>query len=84
MAVDRSATCAETIKREAHASLDHSQSDHVRLYYAHFDDEQTPLAESLRAFDALVQAGAARCPQDDGGAGPELGTVWPPSRDTGT
>jgi aryl-alcohol dehydrogenase (NADP+) len=51
---------AETIEREAHASLERLQSDRIDLYYAHFDDEQTPLEESLRAFDALVQAGTVR------------------------
>src|SRR3954453_20109437 len=50
----------ETIEREAHASLERLQTDRVDLYYAHFDDEETPLEESLRAFDALVQAGAVR------------------------
>jgi aryl-alcohol dehydrogenase (NADP+) len=50
----------ETIKREAHASLDRLRTDHIDLYYAHFDDEATPLEESLRAFDALVQAGTVR------------------------
>ena len=51
---------AETIKREAHASLERLQTDHIDLYYAHFDDEQTPLEETLRAFDALVRAGTVR------------------------
>jgi aryl-alcohol dehydrogenase-like predicted oxidoreductase len=50
----------ETIKREAHASLERLQTDRIDLYYAHFDDEETPLEESLRAFDALVQAGTVR------------------------
>jgi aryl-alcohol dehydrogenase-like predicted oxidoreductase len=51
---------AETIKREADASLERLQTDRIDLYYAHFDDEETPLEESLRAFDALVQAGTVR------------------------
>jgi aryl-alcohol dehydrogenase (NADP+) len=51
---------AETIKREAHASLERLQTDHIDLYYAHFDDEETPLEESLSAFDALVRAGTVR------------------------
>jgi len=51
---------ANTIEREAHASLERLQTDHIDLYYAHFDDEQTPLEESLPAFDALVRAGAVR------------------------
>jgi aryl-alcohol dehydrogenase-like predicted oxidoreductase len=50
----------ETIKSEAHASLERLQTDRIDLYYAHFDDEETPLEESLRAFDALVQAGTVR------------------------
>jgi aryl-alcohol dehydrogenase-like predicted oxidoreductase len=51
---------AETIKREAHASLERLRTDHIDLYYAHFDDEQTPLEESLRAFDDLVRTGTVR------------------------
>src|SRR3954454_21580848 len=51
---------AETIEREAQASLERLQTDRIDLYYAHFDDEDTPLEESLRAFDALVQAGKVR------------------------
>jgi aryl-alcohol dehydrogenase-like predicted oxidoreductase len=51
---------AETIKREANASLERLQTDHIDLYYAHFHDEETLLEESLRAFDALVQAGIVR------------------------
>lgn len=51
---------AGTIEREAHASLARLQTERIDLYYAHFDDEQTPLEESLRAFDALVKAGTVR------------------------
>jgi aryl-alcohol dehydrogenase-like predicted oxidoreductase len=51
---------AETIEREAQASLERLQTDRIDLYYAHFDDQQTPLEESLHAFDALVQAGTVR------------------------
>ncbi len=51
---------AETIEREAQASLERLQTDRIDLYYAHFDDEQTPLEESLRAFDALVKAATVR------------------------
>jgi aryl-alcohol dehydrogenase-like predicted oxidoreductase len=51
---------AETIEREAHASLERLQTDRIDLYYAHFDDAETPLEETLGAFDALVQAGTVR------------------------
>ena len=48
---------AETIRSEAHASRQRLQTDRIDLYYAHFDDRETPLEESLRAFDALVRDG---------------------------
>jgi aryl-alcohol dehydrogenase-like predicted oxidoreductase len=51
---------AGTIKGEAEASLQRLQTDRIDLYYAHFDDEATPLAESLSAFDELVRAGSVR------------------------
>src|SRR5579884_2691277 len=51
---------AETINHEAHASLERLQTDTIDVYYAHFDDEQTPLEESLVAFNELVKAGTVR------------------------
>jgi len=51
---------ADTIEGEAKASLERVQTDRIDLYYAHFDDNETPLEESLRAFDALVVAGTVR------------------------
>src|SRR4051812_1800324 len=50
----------DNIEREAHASLERLQTDRIDLYYAHFDDEETPLEETLRTFDALVRAGTVR------------------------
>src|SRR3954471_11514544 len=50
----------DNIEREARASLERLGTDRIDLYYAHFDDEDTPLEESLRAFDALVRAGTVR------------------------
>ena len=50
----------ETIEREARASLERLRTDRIDLYYAHFDDEDAPLEHTLRAFDALVQAGTVR------------------------
>lgn len=47
----------ETIEREAQASLDRLQTDRIDLYYAHYDDPDTPVEEYLRAFDGLVKAG---------------------------
>jgi aryl-alcohol dehydrogenase-like predicted oxidoreductase len=50
----------DTIESEARASLERLGTDRIDLYYAHFDDEDTPLEDSLRAFDALVRAGTVR------------------------
>jgi len=51
---------AATIEREAQASLKRLQTDRIDLYYAHFDDDETPLGQSLAAFDALVQDGTVQ------------------------
>ena len=48
---------AETIESEARASLERLQTQRIDLYYAHFDDLETPLEETVRAFDGLVRAG---------------------------
>jgi aryl-alcohol dehydrogenase-like predicted oxidoreductase len=50
----------ENVAHEAAASLERLQTDRIDLYYAHFDDAETPLLETLRAFDALVRAGTVR------------------------
>jgi aryl-alcohol dehydrogenase-like predicted oxidoreductase len=51
---------AETIRGESRASLERLQTDRIDLYFAHFDDEETPFEESLAAFDELVRAGTVR------------------------
>ena len=45
------------ILRSIDASLQRLQTDYVDLYQAHRYDYQTPLEETLRAFDDLVRAG---------------------------
>jgi len=41
-------------------SLRALQTDYVDIYYAHADDEATPLHETLEAFNTLVQSGKVR------------------------
>ncbi|MFG2007074.1 aldo/keto reductase [Spirillospora sp. NPDC048911] len=51
---------ADTIKRAAEESLRRLGTDRIDLYYAHFDDPETPVAETLGALDQLVHEGKVR------------------------
>jgi aryl-alcohol dehydrogenase-like predicted oxidoreductase len=51
---------AETIKTAAENSLRRLGVEAIDLYYAHFDDPETPLAETLGAFGELIEAGKVR------------------------
>jgi len=50
----------ETIRTAADASLKRLGVETIDLYYAHFDDQGTPLAETLGAFGELIEAGKVR------------------------
>ncbi|MBM7438136.1 aryl-alcohol dehydrogenase-like predicted oxidoreductase [Streptomyces sp. HB132] len=49
-----------TIKEAAEASLRRLGTDHIDLYYTHFDDESVPVEEIVTALDQLVKAGTVR------------------------
>jgi aryl-alcohol dehydrogenase-like predicted oxidoreductase len=51
---------ATTIRRAADASLARLRTDRIDLYYAHLDDDATPLAETLGAFGELIREGKVR------------------------
>jgi aryl-alcohol dehydrogenase-like predicted oxidoreductase len=51
---------AANVATAADASLARLGTDHIDVYYAHFDDETVPLEETAAAFDALVTAGKVR------------------------
>ena len=51
---------AKNIKAACDDSLRRLQTDYIDLYYAHQDDLDTPIEESLQAFDSLVKAGKVR------------------------
>ncbi|ONK13337.1 aldo/keto reductase [Streptomyces sp. MP131-18] len=51
---------APTILRAADESLRRLGTDHIDLYYTHFDDETVPVDEILTALDELVRAGKVR------------------------
>jgi aryl-alcohol dehydrogenase-like predicted oxidoreductase len=51
---------AGSIERAVENSLRRLKTDYIDLYYAHRDDEEVPLEETLEAFDRLVKAGKVR------------------------
>ncbi|WP_145860537.1 aldo/keto reductase [Pedobacter suwonensis] len=41
-------------------SLSRLQTDYIDLYFSHFDDETTPVEETLNAYETLIKAGKVR------------------------
>ncbi len=60
MAPDRKGLTAAQIEREVEESLKRLQTDYIDLYFSHSDDEQTPLAETLQAYQKLIASGKVR------------------------
>jgi aryl-alcohol dehydrogenase-like predicted oxidoreductase len=56
----RSGLSRANIMAAVEDSLRRLQTDYIDLYYAHRDDAETPLEESLGAFDELLKAGKVR------------------------
>ena len=51
---------AKNIVAACNDSLKRLQTDHIDLYFAHEDDEKTPLGETLEAFTKLIDEGKVR------------------------
>ncbi|MDI6099387.1 aldo/keto reductase [Actinoplanes sp. NEAU-A12] len=51
---------ADVIRGGAVETLRNLGRDHIDLYYAHFDDRDTPLEETVDAFAGLVESGKVR------------------------
>ena len=51
---------AANIKAAVNDSLKRLQSEYIDIYYAHEDDQNTPLEETLAAFDEIVKSGKVR------------------------
>ncbi len=48
------------ITQEVEASLRRLQTDRIDLYMSHRDDPETPMRETLEAYDSLIKAGKVR------------------------
>ena len=48
------------ILKSVDESLNRLGTDHIDLYYTHFDDNKTPVEETLSAYDEIVKAGKVR------------------------
>ncbi|KAM9864366.1 1-deoxyxylulose-5-phosphate synthase YajO [Leucobacter aridicollis] len=55
-----SGLAGSNVRAAADASLQRLRTDRIDLYYAHFDDADTPLEETVAAFSELVDAGKVR------------------------
>jgi len=57
---DGNGLSAAQVVHQAENSLRRLQTETIDLYYAHHDDLDTPLAETLEAYDKLIHAGKVR------------------------
>lgn len=71
------------IKQAVEASLSRLQTDYIDLYQSHDDDSDTPLAESLAAFDALIKEGKVRAIGASNYCAPRLAEALKVSNDNG-
>ncbi len=51
---------AAYIQQACEASLKRLQTDHIDLYFSHFPDKETPIAETLEAHQRLIYQGKVR------------------------
>jgi aryl-alcohol dehydrogenase (NADP+) len=57
---ERPGLSPENLRAACDDSLRRLRTDHIDLYYAHRDDPDTPVEDTLGAFDELVRAGKIR------------------------
>ncbi len=48
------------ILKSVDESLQRLKTDYIDLYYTHFDDDKTPVEETLLAYDEIIKAGKVR------------------------
>ena len=60
MGADKKGLSAKYIREAVEASLKRLGTDYVDLYQAHYDDLDTPTAETIEAFNRLIEEGKVR------------------------
>jgi aryl-alcohol dehydrogenase-like predicted oxidoreductase len=60
MGDDKKGVSKKYILEAIDASLTRLKTDYVDLYQTHFDDEETPVEDTLEAYDILIKAGKVR------------------------
>ena len=71
------------ILRSVEDSLRRLQTDHIDLYQSHKDDPETPLEETLGAFDTLIKQGKIRAIGASNHTAPRLAESLQVSQETG-
>jgi len=71
------------IRQAVEDSLRRLQTDHIDLYQSHDDDADTPLAETMAAFDALIKAGKVRAVGASNHTAPRLAEALKASAENG-
>lgn len=60
MGGDKKGLSAAYMKEEVEASLQRLQTDYIDLYQSHYDDPETPVEETMTAFNDLINEGKVR------------------------
>lgn len=71
------------IREAVEASLKRLQTDYIDLYQSHDDDADTPLAETMAAFDALIKEGKVRAVGASNYSAPRLAEALIVSKENG-
>jgi len=71
------------IKEAVEAALKRMQTDYIDLYQSHDDDADTPLAETMAAFDALIKEGKVRAVGASNYSAPRLAEALKVSQENG-
>ena len=79
----RAGLTAANIAAAVDDSLRRLKTDYIDVYFSHYDDEQTPLDETLNAYQKLIKAGKVRVIGASNYTGERLDEALKVSKDSG-